>query len=344
MPCHTTYHYTYFVLFSTSSFRYFFLSFFGVCDVNPSVVQFNQSLAESHMETHLSSWVRESDFAQIAAAGFNSVRVPLGYWNVLANPDSLPAFVPSDPRRSLQYLDWAFDLAAQHGLSVLLDLHGAPGSQNGVDHSGCSAGGANWLEVDRNVGLTLRTLEVLAERYAVHPALLGFELVNEPAAKYSQEPPLLSKLLDFYAQAYGAIRTRAPAALVVFNELYEEAYPLWANQLQEPQYYNVVMDVHLYNWQEPYTEQEAPVHIANAQAWAGLLDELNQQHPIIVGEWSFSTGTYVQAGQPFVDACVASFKETVGWYIWNWKIERGIHFDEWNVQYQHQLKHGLTVV
>jgi hypothetical protein len=38
-----------------------------------------------------------------------------------------------------------------------------------------------------------------------------------------------------------------------------------------------------------------------------------------------------------VDANVESFKRAMGWYIWNWKIERGAGFDMWDVQYQHKL-------
>lgn len=49
-----------------------------------------------------------------------------------------------------------------------------------------------------------------------------------------------------------------------------------------------------------------------------------------------SSGTFVQAGQEFVDASVASFRDgnAIAWYIWNWKIEKGLGFDEWDVQLQ----------
>ena len=50
-----------------------------------------------------------------------------------------------------------------------------------------------------------------------------------------------------------------------------------------------------------------------------------------------STGTYTQAGQSFVDAAVTSFSGTSGWFIWNWKVEPGIPFKEWDVQLQMKL-------
>ena len=65
--------------------------------------------------------------------------------------------------------------------------------------------------------------------------------------------------------------------------------------------------------------------------------EYTDKFPILVGEWCMSTGTYTQAGQSFVDAAVASFSSTSGWFIWNWKVEPGIPFKEWDVQYQMKL-------
>ena len=51
-----------------------------------------------------------------------------------------------------------------------------------------------------------------------------------------------------------------------------------------------------------------------------------------------SSGTWHQAGQPFVNAAVKSFDRAAGWFMWNWKIQRASGFDEWDVQYQHQIK------
>ena len=46
---------------------------------------------------------------------------------------------------------------------------------------------------------------------------------------------------------------------------------------------------------------------------------------------------YLQVGQPFVNSAVQSFSEASGWYLWNWKVERGLGFDSWDVQYQHEI-------
>ena len=36
-----------------------------------------------------------------------------------------------------------------------------------------------------------------------------------------------------------------------------------------------------------------------------------------------------------------SFERSSGWYLWTWKVQPGIGFDEWDVQAQHEKKDGL---
>ena len=70
---------------------------------------------------------------------------------------------------------------------MLIDLHTAPGSQNGFDNSG-RRGPINWLEGD-NVDRTVRILEKITQNMAewiteghiAEETLYGIELLNEPA-------------------------------------------------------------------------------------------------------------------------------------------------------------------
>jgi glucan 1,3-beta-glucosidase len=71
------------------------------------------------------------------AAGLNHVRIPIGYWAY-----DISAGEPYHQGQA-QYLDNAIGWARNHGLKVLIDLHGAPGSQNGYDNSG-HRGSATW--------------------------------------------------------------------------------------------------------------------------------------------------------------------------------------------------------
>jgi len=55
---------------------------------------------------------------QIAAAGLNHVRIPIGYWAVTP--------LPGDPyvQGAYDMLGAALDWARSHGLKVWIDLHG----------------------------------------------------------------------------------------------------------------------------------------------------------------------------------------------------------------------------
>jgi glucan 1,3-beta-glucosidase len=77
------------------------------------------------------------DESLITAAGLNHVRVPIGYWayDVSAGEPYIQG--------QTEYLDRVIGWARTHNVKVMIDLHGAPGSQNGFDNSG-QRGQALW--------------------------------------------------------------------------------------------------------------------------------------------------------------------------------------------------------
>ena len=72
----------------------------------------------------------EKDFAEIAAAGLNWVRIPIPYWIV-----EVQAGEPFLANVGWTYLLKAIEWARKYGLRINLDLHAVPGSQNGYNHS-----------------------------------------------------------------------------------------------------------------------------------------------------------------------------------------------------------------
>ena len=62
----------------------------------------------------------------------NHVRLPVGYWAY--DVQSYEPYIQG----AAQYVDNAIDWAGQFGLKVILDLHGAPGSQNGYVDVSCN--------------------------------------------------------------------------------------------------------------------------------------------------------------------------------------------------------------
>eukprot|EP00966_Prymnesium_polylepis_P239771 5544627-Prymnesium_polylepis.1 len=228
------------------------------------LVRLNRTLAAERMRRHLDGFVREDDFLWLASHGFNAVRVPVGYWNALGAVLDIP-YVPADPMESLTALDRIFEWSRAHGLRVLLDLHGAPGSQNGADHSGCDSDGVGW-RAGETIRVSLQAIGTLAQRYGPYPSLLGIELLNEPgwAVEWAH-----GELLEYYTRAQAIMRAWAPSALVVFNVLYSADFPAgfgnwWTGQLVAP---NVVLDLHLYDCYGNHSQRTAAEHVAQARVW-----------------------------------------------------------------------------
>lgn len=102
------------------------------------------------------------------------MRIPIGYW---AYDNSGTPF----KKGADDYLAKAIGWARDNGLYIMIDLHGAPGSQNGFDNSG-HAGAYDWQEGD-NMDRTISVLKIIASKYATtdnQDVVLAIELLNEP--------------------------------------------------------------------------------------------------------------------------------------------------------------------
>jgi len=70
------------------------------------------------LSNHWNTFITADDFHQIAAAGLNHVRIPIGYW--AAAPLDGEPYVQGQ----LEVLDRAIGWARDAGLKVIVDLHG----------------------------------------------------------------------------------------------------------------------------------------------------------------------------------------------------------------------------
>ena len=276
--------------------------------------------ATARLKRHRETWITEDDFRWIAARGLNAVRLPVGYWVLEENPPFISA---------VESLDWAFRTAKAHGIGVLLDLHGAPGSQNGWDHSG-RAGTLGWHTSADNIAHTLRVVDDLAAHCKAFDNFLGFELLNEP--RWDVPLPLLKR---YYQDAYRLVRKHVgkERTAVVLHDGFRPRE--WANFMQEPEYANVLLDTHLY---QCYTDDDKKNDIFAHVEIAGLerkrqLDTMQQQFRGIVGEWSCALDPQSLRGaagfkeeialRAYGSAQLISYETTQGWFFWTYKTEGG---------------------
>jgi glucan 1,3-beta-glucosidase len=98
----------------------------------------------------------EEDFAAIAAAGLNWVRIPLPYWAIEVWDGE-----PFLPKVSWKYFLKAIKWARKYGLRINLDLHAVPGSQNSWNHSGREGHGPNFMFGVMGIANAQRTMNYI---------------------------------------------------------------------------------------------------------------------------------------------------------------------------------------
>jgi hypothetical protein len=148
-------------------------------------------------QTYRDAFLTEADFDLMQRMGLNLVRVPIYY---LDFQDEAGSLLPDRFDR----LDWIVDTCADRGMVVLLDLHGAPGSQSVEAHTGRK--GYNLLFTATPTGTlfqdqTVALWQDIAAHYKDNPAVVGFDLLNEPTGAAS-----ITQLWSFYDRLYDAIR------------------------------------------------------------------------------------------------------------------------------------------
>jgi glucan 1,3-beta-glucosidase len=277
--------------------------------------------AKAKIERHRKTFITEEDFEWLQLHGVNSVRIPVGYWLFEAQDGYTP---------TVQYLDWAMEMAEKYGLKVLIDLHAAPGGQNRGDHSG-KGGDPEWFD-DENRAKTIEIFKKIAKRYRDSPALWGIELLNEPESRGQY-----LTLLKFYRLAYAELcGILHPGTYVVFHDGFRPL--LFTGAIWARKSHPVVMDVHRYAFSiGKFRRMDRYVRYLHWQRRI-LVRILQLWQPVIVGEWSavLPQELFDKAPQSnhkaMLTANVASqqkaYKAAKGWMYWNYKAEgRGMwHF------------------
>jgi glucan 1,3-beta-glucosidase len=278
-----------------------------------------KSAATERLKRHRDTWITADDFKWIADRGLNAVRLPVGYGILEDNPPFITG---------TETLNRAFAQAKANGLGVLLDLHGAPGSQNGMDHSGRS-GKLEWHTSKANIAHTVQIIDGLAAYCKQFDNLIGLEMLNEPR----WDVPI-DIIKGYYLEAYQPARKHLPKeTAIVIHDAFRSSE--WKSFMQEPDYSNVMLDTHLY---QCYTDGDrkndihAHVEIAGLE-WKRQIDRMQQDLPTIVGEWSCSldpqslrglTGfSHEIATRAYADAQLISFEKSRGWFYWTYKIASG---------------------
>jgi hypothetical protein len=146
------------------------------------------------------SYITDADIRFIKRAGFNSVRVPFNYRLFVTEGDPARLEGPG-----YELLDRVVGWCKREGLYVVLDMHAAPGGQTG-DNIDDSYGYPFLFDSAESQELTARLWQKLAARYRDEPAVLGYDLLNEPIPHFFDTSYFNPKLEPLYRRIVAAIR------------------------------------------------------------------------------------------------------------------------------------------
>ncbi|KAF8896377.1 glycoside hydrolase family 5 protein [Infundibulicybe gibba] len=238
------------------------------------------------LKKHWQTWITEDDFIAISAAGLNHVRIPLGYWSVpLTSADtngstSVSPYIPGAWPYLLQALNWA----RKHNVRVILDIHGAPGSQNGYDNSGQRTSSPQWALNSANVSRTVDTVRFIAKNIGGMVDVV--ELLNEPGGFLSAT--FAQVVRQFWLDGYAAVRNEAGSSIKIMIGDAFLGVQSWTNFLTYPSAQGVFMDFHEYQiFSDLELNRTFDQHISFACTHVSTLSTFASSNIwTIIGEWS----------------------------------------------------------
>ncbi|OCL08758.1 glycoside hydrolase family 5 protein [Glonium stellatum] len=245
------------------------------------------------LRNHWQTFFTEDDVIKLASYGINALRIPIGFW---AYDSSGTPYIPGADIFLHQAILWA----RGQGMKVWIDLHGAPGSQNGFDNSG-HAGAVSWQQPG-NLQHTISVLQTIATKYGTNhyaDVVAGIELVNEPISWGANNFNLTKQWAE---QAYGNVRAvlENPQVMIVMEDAFMGPSN-WVdigqrlNGYQPLESARFAIDTHLYQVFVPEDQQLTQTeHISKACSMSTtLLPAWQANMPVYVGEWSGATNICV---------------------------------------------------
>lgn len=301
----------------------------------------NNTAAKNLLTNHWNTWINATDFQQIKQMGLNTVRLPVPHWTF--NASSAEPYLGGG--LELPYINQALLWAKQYGLDVLLDLHTAPNSQNGADHSG-HIGPIQFRNVSGtdNANRVYDSLTKMVKTY-VNDAkyggvVKGIELLNEPQCSVLGA----DYMTNVYQTAYNTVKnaiaknvTNPPS--IVLHDCWISPLSNWQPAVsQGGGLYNLpfILDTHRYHVFAPRNNMTAQQHIDLCHQDGSEIYNATQslQRPIVTGEFSlgvsctdcnYSTNQQVvTANRQFFETQTTAYEKGAGWIFWSWKAENNL--------------------
>lgn len=255
------------------------------------------------------------DFDNCSRLGFNCIRLPIWYKNIVKEDGTLK-------EDAWDKLDWFVQNAGARGIYVIIDMHGAPGSQNGSDHSGVDgkenkekASQFFWGEnAKENQELFYYIWEQIALHFKGNPVVVGYDLLNEPFCTYRynssySEKYLHNLLWNIYDIAYKRIRAIDNDHIVIMEATWD------ASDLPNPDDFgweNVMYEYHNYLYDDYFNKQGK--QISNMKKKIRGINARNYNVPSLLGEFN-----YMSENKTWEEGLKLLDESKLNWTMWTYK-------------------------
>lgn len=202
------------------------------------------------IDIYRKNWFAESDFAFIKNdLQMNMIRLPFYWRDILVEENG--KYARRSEEDAFGYIDSFLENCKKYNLYCILDLHGAPGSQNGYEHCGDMTQASIWSnETYQNA--TIDLWKYIAEHYSttksdLAPTIAAYDLMNEPCTNYNDKNAgtSVSIAYPFFDKIYKAIRGVNDNHVICIEGV-------WSfNCFDDPANWgweNILYQTHLYNW------------------------------------------------------------------------------------------------
>ncbi|MGW4161754.1 cellulase family glycosylhydrolase [Streptomyces sp. NPDC004788] len=301
---------------------------------------------KSHRGEQALSGITEKHFRDMRAKGFNLARV-LVFWDDL---EPRPGQYSEDYLRRIErVLDWA----EKYDMKVVLDAHqdvfgpafgsrGVPAWATRTDGLPFTPHPDDWfseyfepavqrafthLYEDPDLRLAqARMWRVLADRFRDHPAVLGYDPINEPMGEMREGEDLATaarriereQLTPMYNRVADAIRSadREGWIFVEPTPIVGEGVPTGLGRIDDPK---IVYAPHFYN-----SAMEAGGDYDPSAGWVESYEAAVTQYPkeyqvpVVVGEWGPLNNSLPNMNRFYREAMASLGRYSSGWAGWEW--------------------------
>ena len=261
--------------------------------------RFGTSKRDELVSTYENNYWTTQDFDNCAEMGMSVIRLPFTYMNLCDDNGNLKS-------NAFDRLDWFVQNCSQRGMYVILDMHGAFGSQNGMDHSGEINDGKQLYYNQSNKDKTLNLWKKIAEHFKGNPAVAAYDILNEPGIKAAAT---YSLHWDFYNEIYNAIRSKDSNHIIIMESCWD------ADNLPRPSQYgwtNVAYEYHYYPWSAQNSSDAQKSYFSSK-----VSDIANHNYgvPTFVGEF-----TCFEQSEGWKAAMSTFNSQGWHWTTWSYKV------------------------